>query len=210
MDHVERSDIDPNTDAVVAAQPRTPEERLELSRAAMRASLAEYYQRNRTDNLDDPPAPEDPEPEWLKALSDAMSDRPLVAIAMRWLRSWWHNHPWRTLADLSGEVLHEVVTPVARKHPWMLLGGAALAGVAIASLRPWRWISGGALLTGLLPPLSLASIIAAITQGLDMFHVGDQPPSNEAEPTPTAADNVAAHGPATAGKDIPPASPVVH
>jgi hypothetical protein len=210
MDHVERADIDPNTDAVVAAQPRTPEERLEISRAAMRASLAEYYQRNRTNRLDDPPAPEDPEPEWLKALSDAMSDRPLVAIAMRWLRSWWHNHPWRTLADLSGEVLHEVVTPVARRHPWLLLGGAAVAGVAIASLRPWRWISGGTLVAGLLPSISLASILAAITQGLDMFHAGDEDPSDESASAATTSDNVESQGPAPAGNDIPPASPVVH
>lgn len=203
MDHVERSDIDPNTDGVATTQPRTPEERLALSRAAMRASLAEYYQRSRTSNPDDPPSPEDPEPEWLKALSDAMSDRPLVAIAMRWLRSWWHNHPWRTLADLSGEVLHEVITPVARRHPWMLLGGAALVGVAIANLRPWRWISGGALLAGLLPPLSMASILAAITQALDMFHASAADPQQQ-------PDDPAAAGPVPAANDVPPTSPVVH
>jgi hypothetical protein len=114
-------------------------------------------------------------------LFDALSDRPVAAVAMRWARRWWANHPWRTLLNLSGEVLHEVVAPVARRHPWLLLGGAALAGVALSRLRPWRWVSGGALLTGLLPQVSLASMLDTITRAFESLRPGDDDEPSDPE-----------------------------
>jgi hypothetical protein len=197
--HVEQSDLDPNTDAVGSSLlPKTPEERLEASRAALRIWLAEHYRRDASGQPEVSAVPGDNEPEWLTALFDAMSDRPLAAVALRWAKRWWANHPWRQLLGLSGQVLHESVAPVARRHPWLLLLGAALAGVALSRLRPWRWISGGALLTGLLPQFSIASVLESITQALNALHAD---PRDEEEKSP--AQQEATPPEATASADAP-------
>jgi hypothetical protein len=51
----------------------------------------------------------------------------------------------------------------------------------VAQLKPWRWISGGALLAGFLPRFSLTSILHTVTSTLSSLHpVSSASPDEEA------------------------------
>ena len=55
---------------------------------------------------------------------------------------WWHRHPASAVADLASPFLIDY----ARAHPFKLLGISVVTGAALAIIRPWRMISGSALL----------------------------------------------------------------
>lgn len=56
---------------------------------------------------------------------------------------------WRLVAD-AAELL---LKPVAQRHPYALVGAAALLGGLLVQLRPWRWVAPSAWLSVLLPVL---------------------------------------------------------
>jgi hypothetical protein len=130
------------------------------------------------------------EPGWLGTLGDALSDLPAAAIAVRWLRRWWAGHPWRTTFEFARDAGKELAGPVARKHPWWLLIGAFVGGMLLTRARPWRWISGGALLAGLLPRFDLGSIINWVNLAIADFGAKSAPPAAapEAKAQATAAE----------------------
>jgi hypothetical protein len=51
-----------------------------------------------------------------------------------------------------------LMQPVARRHPYKLVLGAAAAGGLLVLLRPWRWMSTRALAAGLLPQIMAAAM----------------------------------------------------
>jgi hypothetical protein len=173
MTHVESTDLDPlmQGEPPEAEAPLSPQARLDASRAALQQWMIRTYHPERLAPDPDTPThgsvrpdnanPDDPP--WLSALVDSLSDVPIGAVAARYLRRWWRRHPLRATAELGNELGRELLAPAAAKHPWLVLGGAVAAGVLLSRLKPWRWLSGTAILSSLVPPISLASLLASVT-----------------------------------------------
>ena len=194
MTHVESTELDPLMQGeAIQEAPLSPQARLDASRAALQQWITSTYHPERLEPPSDeaPQGPVHPdyadraEPPWLSALVESLSDVPVGAVAARYLRRWWRRHPLRATAELGGELGREFLAPTAGKHPWLLLGGAVIAGALLSRLRPWQWVSGSSILSNLLPPISLVSVLASVTA---MFR--SQPP--DTQPTPgddTSTDN---------------------
>jgi len=183
MTHVENLDLDSSLQGdIVPLSPPTPEERLQASRTALQMWVKKTYGHDDA-AADAPPHSEfdSTEPGWLSILADSLSDIPAATIAVRWAKRWWAHHPWRATADFASVAARELVRPVALKHPWMLVGGAVLAGGVLVRLRPWRWISGGALLAGFLPRFDLGSILHTVTSVLTDWQAKPDPEENSEE-----------------------------
>ncbi|TXT37438.1 MAG: hypothetical protein FD135_3614 [Comamonadaceae bacterium] len=68
-------------------------------------------------------------------------------------------HALRLTHSVSG-VATVVLQPVAQRHPYGLVAGAAAVGAVLVLLRPWRWFSPSALLAaGVLPKL-ISEVVA--------------------------------------------------
>ncbi|WP_457328625.1 hypothetical protein [Rhizobacter sp. P5_C2] len=179
MTHVEEGQLDPGLPAIVPTRALSPKERLAASRESIRHALVKASAPR------DPDAPSAPqEPGWLGTLGDALSDLPAAAIAVRWLRRWWAGHPWRTTFEFARDAGQELAGPLAKRHPWWLLAGAFVGGMLLTRAKPWRWISGGALLAGVLPRLDLASIISWVNLAIADF---TRPAASASTPAPTTA-----------------------
>lgn len=63
-------------------------------------------------------------------------------------RTWWRRHPLNAVAHMAKPVIESY----ARQEPAKLIGIAALAGVAVVVIKPWRLVSVGALLAAALRP----------------------------------------------------------
>jgi hypothetical protein len=183
MTHVEEGQLDPGLPAVAPTAALSPKERLAASRESIRHALVKAKAPR------DAQASQAPqEPGWLGTLGDALSDLPAAAIAVRWLRRWWAGHPWRTTFEFARDAGEELARPLAKKHPWWLLIGALVGGMLLTRAKPWRWLSGGALLAGLLPRLDLASIVSWINLAIADFTRSPPgaAPASEPATTPSA------------------------
>lgn len=77
-------------------------------------------------------------------------------------------HPVRSTLALVGALarnslpplVRQRLAPLALRHPFALVGAAALAGALVAAARPWRWALRPAVMTG---ALGLATQVAART-----------------------------------------------
>lgn len=198
--HVESTDLDPlmQGEAALRDVPLSPQARLDASRAALQMWVTRTYHPERLAPSPDETtgrqaAQDDPgEPAWLGVIVDSLSDVPVASIAVRYMRRWWARHPLRATAEFADEAGREILGPTANKHPWLLLGGAVVAGAALSQLRPWRWVSGSALLASIIPPISLASVLTSMTA---LFHGLHPQPADDADgsfPPEGAAGSAAA------------------
>ena len=73
-------------------------------------------------------------------------------------RMWWHRHPASAVADLASPFLIDY----ARVHPFKLLGISAATGAALVIIRPWRMISGSALLIAAVKSSGLTNTLLAM------------------------------------------------
>jgi hypothetical protein len=87
--------------------------------------------------------------EWLAKLKTIPGANLLVDI----FQDWWARQPLRVALTLAAETAKVVLQPIAQRHPYGLVLGAAAAGGLLVLARPWRWISTPALVAGLLPQL---------------------------------------------------------
>lgn len=82
-------------------------------------------------------------------------------------RMWWHRHPASAVAGLATPFLNDY----ARVHPFKLLGISVVAGAALVVIRPWRMISGSALLIAAVKSSGLSntllSMLSSIAHGPD-------------------------------------------
>ncbi|MEO7941385.1 MAG: hypothetical protein ABIR55_22395 [Burkholderiaceae bacterium] len=58
--------------------------------------------------------------------------------AMASLRQWWKSQPWHASAEMLGQATWHELSPVARRHPWLVLAAGAGLGAALFVFRPWR------------------------------------------------------------------------
>lgn len=82
-------------------------------------------------------------------------------------RMWWHRHPASAVASLATPFLNDY----ARVHPFKLLGVSVVTGAALVVIRPWRMISGSALLIAAVKSSGLSntllSMLSSIAHGPD-------------------------------------------
>ena len=83
---------------------------------------------------------------WRAALHNWPGAELLVGV----LRDWWDQHPAQALLSAVAQAAQAALRPLARRHPFALMAGAALAGAVLARTRPWRWLSAALPLAGTL------------------------------------------------------------
>jgi hypothetical protein len=59
---------------------------------------------------------------------------PLIAIA----KDWWHQHPLRHTAQVTGRASDSIMAPIVRLHPAATMAAATAAGAVLVLLEPWR------------------------------------------------------------------------
>jgi hypothetical protein len=131
---------------------QTPLDRLERSREQLRLSLQAAPARA--------PSPEGraAAPNWLETLKSNPGARIVIDVVSQW----WDKHPLRLAAGVASAATTASLKPLAQRHPWGLVAGAAAVGMVIAACRPWRWRwARPTLLAGLMPQLLLAAVRAA-------------------------------------------------
>lgn len=121
-------------------------ERLTLSRERMRQAMinlgatgSQTDQANRADTL----------PDWISKLRETPAATVLVSV----LEGWWARQPSRVILTLAAETGTVMLQPIAQKHPFKLVLGAAAAGGLLAVVRPWHWLPTSTLMAGLIPQL---------------------------------------------------------
>ncbi len=82
-----------------------------------------------------------------------LKDMPGAGLLLNIFQGWWTRQPLSLALTLATETGKVVLQPVAQRHPYGLVFGAAVVGGLLAFTRPWRWISTPALMSGLLPQL---------------------------------------------------------
>lgn len=122
-------------------------ERLAQSRECLRHAMQQGSARS-----DDPGKPGSDS--FLNDIFDSLVKTPSGAdLVGDVLSAWWGKQPLRTDLTVAMEVTKLLVQPVARRHPYTLVLGAAAVGGLLVLVRPWRWISMPTLLGRLLPQL---------------------------------------------------------
>lgn len=122
-------------------------ERLAQSRERLRHAMVQGSARS-----DDPDKPGSDN--LLNDIFDSLAKSPSGAgLVGDVLSAWWGKQPLRMDVNMAMEVTKLLVQPVARRHPYTLVLGAAAVGGLLVLVRPWRWISKPALVAGLLSRL---------------------------------------------------------
>lgn len=130
----------------------SPVERLALSRERLRVAMQ--------------PPPVKPSGQFLgenigefaKDLFNRIKSMPGLGSLIEPVEAWWARHPLRTAGLVAAEASRNLTTPMAERHPLMLLFGAVLVGALLTLSRPWRWLVSPAVLAGLLPSLASRTI----------------------------------------------------
>ncbi len=125
----------------MSSQP-SPCERLAQSRERLRQAIKQEYGSRASGEGTD---------HFLTSLLGNLQTAPGASLVGGVLQAWWRKQPLRVALLLAGETATVLVQPVARRHPYALVLGAAAAGGLMVLVRPWRWISTPALMAGLLP-----------------------------------------------------------
>ena len=89
-----------------------------------------------------------------KSWEQRLRDIPGMATVIDVVKVWWQQHPLHAVGIVAGEVGRTTLRPIARRHPFALVGVALLAGVVLAWARPWRWALRSALFAGLVPQVA--------------------------------------------------------
>lgn len=96
--------------------------------------------------------------EFAKDLMSRIKSMPGLGNLLEPIEAWWARHPLRTAGQVAAEASRSFATPMAERHPVMLLFGAVLVGALLALSRPWRWLVSPAVVAGLLPSLASRAI----------------------------------------------------
>lgn len=132
----------------MSAQPSACEH-LAQSRERLRQVLVQTQAPPQVDALGTPGAPPRP---WLHALKTT----PEAGFLINLLQAWWQKQPFAVAMTLVARATNGVLQPVAQKHPYRLVMGAAAIGAVLVLVRPWRWLS----MSGILAALAAARWVA--------------------------------------------------
>lgn len=123
-------------------------ERLEASRARIRGALLQIGHPRPPDTVG--ASSGDLKSKLLRMARDV----PGVSVIADSVESWWAQHPLHTAGIVAMEASREVVGPLARRNPFVLVVGATVVGALFVASRPWRWLIRPALFIGLVPQLA--------------------------------------------------------
>ena len=104
---------------------------------------------------------------WLDRLSTA----PVASIVIGTVQRWWATHPMRLAVLLADDAARTVMEPVAKKHPYRLVLGAAAVGGLMMLSRSWRWIP-RAILTPALTSTLMAGLVPTLISQLKASDTG--------------------------------------
>lgn len=126
--------------AAFPAKALSAEERLEQSRQQIRGIFSEPLDADETES---------------RTATDNRAEaksggNTAVELANSLLKQWWDQHPWRVAMHGASEVTQKVARDTAQQHPMRLVAGAIIAGALVAKIKPWRAVSGGTVVRGLL------------------------------------------------------------
>jgi hypothetical protein len=185
----------PSGGSTTPPPPETPEQRLAASREKIRAALTRRHSAD-GDGTDAKGRPRR-RGVW-RGMRRVLSRVPLSKMAVGGVQRWWQHHPWRSTIEFGLDAADEVVRPLAQRHPVLLVGGALVGGALLARFRPWRALSGSALLAGLLPAFRWSSLFSWITSSLSPATEDEQGVDSAAATAPSSESSTAAHArPAT-------------
>jgi hypothetical protein len=124
----------------------SPSQKLQLSRLRLQNALRDAHAP-----ADDTQRPStDPGAQaWLSSLKQV----PGAALVLELAAQWWAKHPLNLASKLASDAANAAVKPMAERHPFALVAGAAIVGGIVGWSRPWRWIMKSAVVAGLLPSL---------------------------------------------------------
>lgn len=133
------------------ALPLTPEQRLAQSRLAL------------LDALIPPPPPQRGHATGSRQGvaargASVLRKLPWLDMGRNMAQRWWQRHPLHA----AGQLAHPLLQGYASRHPAKLVAGAAAAGSVLALTRPWRLLSGTALLALLLRTSDVADLITTL------------------------------------------------
>ena len=129
----------------------SPPDRLALSRERLRQAM---HGPAAPASAEAGSSEDEPATGWL----DRLRSIPAAAILIDAVVHWWARHPLHVATMVAAGAANAVVRPMAERHPWRLVLGAALVGGVIVWSRPWRWGLKPALFAGLLPQLLKAAL----------------------------------------------------
>jgi hypothetical protein len=132
----------------------TANERLVQSREQLRHAL---YQFNSPTDKQGRESPEI----FISDLIAMFKRSPGTDVLLDLLQNWWITQPLRAVLPLVSDTATAVLQPVAQRHPYALVTGAAAVGALLVLARPWRWGCTSARLAEMLP--KLMSIAASMT-----------------------------------------------
>lgn len=151
----------------VAAPALTPAERLARSREAIALTMRRSGGRDERDDLG---------PEWGPSPASTDQADGSTASGSNWwpvlrsfARTWWRRHPLNAMGQMAVPAL----SAYAQREPYKMMGYAALAGAAIAIVRPWRVMSAGALLAAALRPSEITAFAMTMLASLQASHGDD-------------------------------------
>lgn len=98
---------------------------------------------------------------WLDRLATA----PVASIVIGTVQRWWATHPMRLAVLLADDAARTVMEPVAKKHPYRLVLGAAAVGALLMLSRSWRWLP-RAILTPALTSTLMAGLVPTLISQL--------------------------------------------
>lgn len=134
----------------------SPQERLAVSRKAIVRHMKRHHP-DAQDGLDSERSYE--------SSSVASSGSGGLAQLKYAARMWWHRHPASALADLASPVLDGY----AKAHPFKLLGISVVTGAALVVIRPWRMVSGSALLVAAVKSSGFSNTLLTMLSSLSNY-----------------------------------------
>ncbi|MFN0186743.1 MAG: hypothetical protein ACKVQR_23265 [Aquabacterium sp.] len=136
----------------------SPVERLARSREQLRLAMSSHGAGETPKAGTGPDGPHNGAWTWMSAL-------PAAGIVIDGVQDWWSRHPLNATAHLALVAVRGLVQPLAQRHPWALVLGAAVAGALLVRSRPWRWLLKPALLGGLAQQLLVSTLNAQARSG---------------------------------------------
>lgn len=92
--------------------------------------------------------------DWLSSVKAI----PGANLLLELVEDWWSKQPLHVAFTQLAQAASGALRPVAQKHPYALVIGAAAVGALLVLARPWRWVSTSTLVAGLVPAIVAAAM----------------------------------------------------
>ena len=140
----------------------SPQERLAISRKAIVKHMSRYHPEVQK-RLDGEIEVDD--------IADNLARNSRFSQVKYAAHMWWNRHPASAVASLATPFLNDY----AKIHPFKLVGISVIAGVALVVVRPWRMISGSALIIAAVKSSGLSntllSMLSSMAHGADHTNI---------------------------------------